>query len=98
MKGLIISKNMDSIQFRVRNETDISLAWSLFGKQLIQSKMFWVQVFEIRKLVYMAIQIYNWRVYIQKGVTHISAILHGGTKTFPFRQFLTEKSATRICF
>ena len=22
---------------------------------------------------------------IQKGVTHISEILHGGTKTFPFR-------------
>ena len=27
----------------------------------------------------------NWRVDIQKGVTHISEILYGGTKTFPFR-------------
>ena len=26
-----------------------------------------------------------WRVDIQKGVTHISEILHGGTETFPFR-------------
>ena len=26
-----------------------------------------------------------WRVDIQKGVTHISESLHGGTKTFPFR-------------
>ena len=26
----------------------------------------------------------KWRVDIQKGVTHISEILHGGTETFPF--------------
>ena len=29
--------------------------------------------------------IYIWRVEIQKGITHISEILHGGTETFPFR-------------
>ena len=30
-------------------------------------------------------QLNIWRVDIQKGVTHISEILHGGTETFPFR-------------
>ena len=33
----------------------------------------------------MDLQNISWRVDIQKGVTHISEILHGGTETFPFR-------------
>ena len=32
-----------------------------------------------------SLYIYIWRVDIQKGVTHISEILRGGTKKFPFR-------------
>ena len=48
-----------------------------------------------------------WRVDIQKGVTHISEILHGGTKTFPFWHLDWKKKivcaiglelTSRICF